>query len=61
MSNPKTDGVTSELQDRLRKKEAVKARDLLVLAGKMTNYESLMFIKNRIKDVNGFHTKQDDE
>lgn len=48
MSNQptKTNGVISELQERLREEEVRKARRLLVLAGKMTNYEALVTIKD---------------
>jgi len=45
--------VTSDLQEKLRDKEARKARELLVLAGKMTNYEALKFVIDKIKANNG--------
>lgn len=47
-----------ELSKRLQDKETRKARELLVLAGRMSHFEAFQFVTNDIKKkINGTHRK----
>lgn len=60
MSKIKISGLNSEermreINQRLQQKEARKARELLTLAGQMSHYDALMFVRADIeKKMNGY-------
>ena len=51
--NHKINGIISnkmeEIQKRLKQKEAIKARELLVLAGGLTHFDALILVKEEIE------------